>query len=83
MYWNSRLHTEHDRLVTLFTQEDVVADVFAGVGPFALPAAKKGCAVFANDLNPESYKYLQENIKINHAGIFDRVTYSLAEGPVP
>ncbi len=43
-----------------------MADVFAGVGPFALPAAKKGCAVLANDLNPESYKYLKINIDKNN-----------------
>jgi tRNA (guanine37-N1)-methyltransferase len=49
----------------MFQPDDVVADVFAGVGPFALPAAKKGCAVLANDLNPESYKYLHLNIKDN------------------
>ena len=65
VYWNSRLHSEHDRLVQLFNAQDVVADVFAGVGPFALPAAKKGCGVIANDLNPESYKYLTENIQNN------------------
>ncbi|EPQ60251.1 hypothetical protein GLOTRDRAFT_102061 [Gloeophyllum trabeum ATCC 11539] len=66
VYWNSRLHTEHDRLVQLFKPEDVVADVFAGVGPFAIPAAKKGCAVVANDLNPDSYLYLKKNIELNH-----------------
>lgn len=49
----------------MFQPDDLVADVFAGVGPFALPAAKKGCAVLANDLNPESYKYLTLNIKNN------------------
>lgn len=65
VYWNSRLHTEHDRLVQLFQPSDVVADVFAGVGPFAIPAGKKGCGVLANDLNPNSYKYLQKNIADN------------------
>ncbi|KAI0660588.1 guanine-N-1-methyltransferase [Cubamyces menziesii] len=65
VYWNSRLHTEHERLIEKFSPEDVVADVFAGVGPFALPAAKKGCAVLANDLNPSSYKYLKINITEN------------------
>lgn len=65
VYWNSRLHTEHARLVDMFQPDDLVADVFAGVGPFSLPAAKKGCAVLANDLNPESYKYLIMNIKDN------------------
>ena len=49
----------------MFQPDDLVADVFAGVGPFSLPAAKKGCAVLANDLNPESYKYLIMNIKDN------------------
>ncbi|XP_050599904.1 tRNA (guanine(37)-N1)-methyltransferase-like [Bombus affinis] len=44
---------------------DVLYDVFAGVGPFAIPAARKGIKVFANDLNPESYKWLQKNIIIN------------------
>jgi tRNA (guanine37-N1)-methyltransferase len=54
-------------LVEIFEPQDVIADVFAGVGPFAIPAAKKGCAVMANDLNPESYRYLMENIRINKA----------------
>jgi 2-polyprenyl-3-methyl-5-hydroxy-6-metoxy-1,4-benzoquinol methylase len=40
-------------------------DMFAGVGPFAVPAASKGCIVHANDLNPNSFKYLQQNAKIN------------------
>lgn len=42
-----------------------MADVFAGVGPFALPAAKRGCGVLANDLNPGSFEYLQQNIRDN------------------
>jgi len=49
----------------LFNPDDVIADVFAGVGPFALPAAKKGCGVLANDLNPESYKWLSRNVEKN------------------
>ena len=65
VYWNSRLHTEHDRLVQLFKPDDVIADGFAGVGPFAVPAAKKGCAVLGNDLNPNSAKYLLKNVQDN------------------
>ncbi|KAJ1651396.1 tRNA(m(1)G37)methyltransferase [Dispira simplex] len=65
VYWNSRLHTEHERLVKSFSPGDYVCDVFAGVGPFALPAAKRGCFVYANDLNPESHRWLQENIQVN------------------
>lgn len=65
VYWNPRLSTEHARIVSLFKPGDLIFDVFAGVGPFAIPAAKKNCVVFANDLNPESYTWLQHNCKLN------------------
>ncbi len=65
VYWNSRLHTEHERLIKGLKRGDVVLDVFAGVGPFSIPAAKKGCLVHANDLNPHSYESLCTNAKVN------------------
>jgi tRNA (guanine37-N1)-methyltransferase len=40
-------------------------DAFAGVGPFAVPAGKKGCAVLASDLNPKSAEALETNTKLN------------------
>lgn len=44
----------------------VVFDVFAGVGPFSIPLARIGnCQVFANDLNPDSFYFLQENVRRN------------------
>lgn len=45
VYWNSRLETEHKRLVDTFKAGQVVVDVMAGIGPFAIPAAQKGCKV--------------------------------------
>jgi tRNA (guanine37-N1)-methyltransferase len=66
VYWNSRLENEHSRLIdTWIKPSDVVVDAMCGIGPFAVPAAKKGCRVFANDLNPESYRWLVENCRIN------------------
>ncbi|XP_061649646.1 tRNA (guanine(37)-N1)-methyltransferase isoform X2 [Phyllopteryx taeniolatus] len=65
VYWNPRLSTEHQRVVELVKRGDTVFDVFAGVGPFAIPAARLGAAVFANDLNPESYRWLQHNSRVN------------------
>jgi tRNA (guanine37-N1)-methyltransferase len=66
VYWNSRLQGEHHRLISMFKPNELICDVFAGVGPFAVPAARNGkCMVFANDLNPVSYKYLNENIVTN------------------
>jgi len=85
VYWNSRLISEHKRLVRII-QDDVdlnnkqvvVADLMAGVGPFAVPLAGKGqrekrdhvrrVEVFANDLNPDSYKYLKLNAENNGCG---------------
>ena len=65
VYWNSRLHTEHERLVSLLGSGQAVVDMFAGVGPFAIPAAKKGCVVLANDLNPEAHRCLLQNARSN------------------
>ena len=42
MYWNSRLEAEHRRLVEQFKAGEVIADVMAGIGPFAIPAAQLG-----------------------------------------
>lgn len=69
-FWNSRLNTEHERLIGQFKPGDVVADVFAGVGPFAIPAGKKNVLVLANDLNPESHKFLTGNAELNNVLAF-------------
>ena len=66
VYWNSRLHTEHKRVINTLKHNDIVLDMFAGVGPFSIPACKKGCRVFANDLNPFSYRALLDNAKRNN-----------------
>lgn len=69
VYWNSRLEAEHKRLVEeKFKKGEVIVDAMAGVGPFAVPAGQKGCLVLANDLNPDSYHWLVENIKTNRVG---------------
>ena len=52
---------EHRRLISLIPPGSFVADVMAGVGPFAVPLAKKGCYVLGNDLNPESVKWMRVN----------------------
>ena len=72
VYWNSRLSEEHERLVNdRFFPGDIVLDAFCGVGPFAVRAARKGCAVQANDLNPESMTSLVENATLNKVPLLD------------
>jgi tRNA (guanine37-N1)-methyltransferase len=67
MYWNSRLGTERARLVESFAENDVVLDLCCGVGPIALPAARRAKAVYANDLNPEAVAFLVKNDKRNRS----------------
>jgi hypothetical protein len=65
VYWNSKLEKEHTRLIEQFQPGEVVCDVMAGIGPFAVPAGKAGVFVWANDYNPESFHYLKEAITRN------------------
>jgi tRNA (guanine37-N1)-methyltransferase len=93
VYWNSRLAGEHRRLVEMIRHQArerrkesdgplIVADLMAGVGPFAVPltcsrittnrgedAAAMGrpanIVVHANDLNPDSYRFLVRNGRSN------------------
>lgn len=65
VYWNSRLETEHRRLVEKFEAGQMVCDVMAGVGPFAVPAGRKKIFVWANDLNPHGWEVMEDAIKRN------------------
>ena len=70
VYWNSRLNTEHERLVKMFREGEAVCDVMAGIGPFAVPAGRKKVFVWANDLNPDSCESLVDAIDRNKVGDF-------------
>ncbi|KAJ5555279.1 tRNA transferase Trm5/Tyw2 [Penicillium sp. DV-2018c] len=70
VYWNSRLETEHRRLVEKFQPSEMVCDVMAGVGPFAVPAGKKNIFVWANDLNPHGYEAMQDAVVRNRVQDF-------------
>jgi tRNA (guanine37-N1)-methyltransferase len=65
VYWNTRLETEHTRMVGIFKEGEAICDVMAGIGPFAVPAGKKRVFVWANDLNPESFACLTDAIARN------------------
>ena len=69
--------TEHQRVVDMLKSGDVLFDVYAGVGPFAIPAAKKGVTVHANDLNPHSHSALVTNVKLNKVKAGTVHTYNM------
>ena len=58
---------ERGRLPSLVKPGETVVDMFAGIGYFTIPIAKAGKAskVYAIEINPEAFKYLNENIRLN------------------
>ncbi len=66
VYFNPRLAGERMRIAGLTRSDEVVADMFAGVGPFAVAIARHaGARVFASEINPDAYDLLVKNIQIN------------------
>lgn len=67
VFFSPRLVTERARIARLpKLQNEVVLDMFAGVGPFAIQRAKfQGVPVVAVDKNPDAIAYLQRNAELN------------------
>ena len=72
VYFSPRLATERHRVISQVDAGERVIDMFAGVGPFAVPMAGRGAAVVGCDLNSVAVAYLRENARRN--GVEDRVT---------
>jgi tRNA (guanine37-N1)-methyltransferase len=72
VYFNPRLSHERLRVARPVAENDVVVDMFAGVGPYSVLIAKSqpGARVYSIDINPAAISYLRENIFSNRvAGI--------------
>jgi len=63
--------TEKARVAALVRPGERIADMFAGIGYFSIPAASSGARVHAMEINPTAFEYLQQNIMANH--VADRV----------
>ncbi len=66
-YFTPRLVFERKRVSSSsFKKQEVIVDMFAGVGPFSVQIAKNNDAkIYAFDVNPSAYKYLIENTEMN------------------
>ncbi len=72
VYFSPRLATERHRVVEQVQEGEQAFDMFAGVGPFVIPFAKRGAAVVGTDINETAIEYLRENAARN--GVSERVT---------
>jgi tRNA (guanine37-N1)-methyltransferase len=66
-YFSPRLSFEHKRVASLVQPNEVVVNMFAGVGCFSIVMAKHsgGAKVFSIDLNPSAVEFMQKNVRLN------------------
>jgi len=65
-FFSPRLSTERERISNVVNNDDVIINMFGGVGMFSLLAAKKkSCTVYNIDINPVASKLCEQNIKLN------------------
>jgi len=69
--------TEKARIASLVRPGERVADMFAGIGYFSIPAAAGGAAVHAMEINPIAFEYLRRNSMANH--VADRITAEVGD----
>lgn len=58
---------ERQRLIEQVKQNEIIVDMFAGIGYFSLPLAKfsKAAKIIAIEKNPVAFRFLRNNLKIN------------------
>jgi tRNA (guanine37-N1)-methyltransferase len=64
-FFTGRLSSERMRVASLVKKGESVFVPFAGVGPFAVPAAKRGGNVIAMEMNRKACGYMRENMRLN------------------
>ena len=72
-YFSPRLHNERMRIANQVKTDEVVINMFAGVGCFSILIAKHSSVqkVYSIDVNPVAVQYMQENIRVN--GMYGKV----------
>jgi tRNA wybutosine-synthesizing protein 2 len=65
--------SERARMAETVGPGEVVVDMFAGIGYFALPMARTGKPrkIHALEVNPDSYRFLVRNLPLNRVGNVD------------
>lgn len=79
VYFSPRLAHERLRVASLVNPDEIVTNLFAGVGCYSIIAAKhsRAAKIYSIDKNPVAFEYMRENIRINKVG--DRVVPILGD----
>jgi tRNA (guanine37-N1)-methyltransferase len=65
-FFSPRLSTERERIANLIQNDEIMTNMFAGIGMFSIMAAKKKkCTVYSLDINPVASKLCETNIGLN------------------
>jgi len=68
VFFSPRLGQERKRISeNHFNFNEMIVDMFAGVGSFSIQIAKKNrVKIYAFDVNPVAFRYMEENVEINN-----------------
>jgi tRNA (guanine37-N1)-methyltransferase len=83
VYFSPRMSTERKRVTDQVTDMELVLDMFAGVGPFAVPVSKKAMYTIAVDKNPDAVEYLKKNIALNKCTRIDAINIDARDIWIP
>jgi tRNA (guanine37-N1)-methyltransferase len=64
-FFSTRMAQERKRVADQVKPGETLYVPFAGVGPYAIPAAARGAEVWAVEKNPDAFRWLAENIALN------------------
>ena len=72
-FFNPRMSGERIRVARLVSEGEKILDMFAGIGSFSILIARRRptATIVAIELNPEAYRLMLENIRLN--GVEDEV----------
>ena len=69
-YFSPRLSYERMRISRQIRPDEVIVNMFSGVGCYSIIIAKHSTAkkIYSIDINPTAVRYMRENIKLNKVG---------------
>jgi len=77
-YISPRLLFEHKRISSLVVPDEIIVNMFSGVGCFSILIAKTHkTKVYSIDINPTAYEFMQKNVQLNN--VSDRVVPMLGD----